>query len=111
VTHAFATAGPSSATVTATGGGGSDDATVTFDVVSVNFNYSQASLGAPVVFTDNSSGGTFDSWLWDFGDGATSTAQNPSHTYAAVGPYTVTLTVSTTSTTGTASAGRMITVT
>ena len=31
-------------------------------------------------------------WLWDFGDGATSTEQNPSHTYASEGTYTVTLT-------------------
>lgn len=30
---------------------------------------------------------------WDFGDGATSTAQNPSRTYAAAGTYSVTLTV------------------
>lgn len=33
------------------------------------------------------------SWLWDFGDGATSTDQNPIHTYATAGVYTVTLTV------------------
>ncbi|MEQ1798761.1 MAG: PKD domain-containing protein [Lacibacter sp.] len=32
-------------------------------------------------------------WNWDFGDGNTSTAQNPSHTYAALGTYFVTLTV------------------
>jgi len=32
-------------------------------------------------------------WLWDFGDGTTSTTQNPTHTYAALGVYTVTLTV------------------
>lgn len=31
---------------------------------------------------------------WDFGDGATSTEQNPSHTYSAAGNYTVSLTVS-----------------
>ena len=31
-------------------------------------------------------------WSWDFGDGNGSTAQNPSHTYAADGTYTVTLT-------------------
>ena len=33
------------------------------------------------------------SWLWDFGDGATSTSQNPSHTYSTSGTYTVSLTV------------------
>ncbi len=31
-------------------------------------------------------------WTWDFGDGNTSTAENPTHTYAAPGSYTVTLT-------------------
>ncbi|WP_298732096.1 PKD domain-containing protein [uncultured Chitinophaga sp.] len=33
------------------------------------------------------------SWLWDFGDGNTSTLQSPLHTYAAAGTYTVRLTV------------------
>ncbi len=32
-------------------------------------------------------------FLWDFGDGTTSTEENPIHTYASTGPYTVTLTV------------------
>jgi PKD repeat protein len=32
------------------------------------------------------------SWLWDFGDGNTSTVQNPTHSYAVVGVYTVALT-------------------
>jgi hypothetical protein len=31
------------------------------------------------------------SWTWDFGDGATSSARNPSHTYTATGSYTVVL--------------------
>ncbi len=35
-----------------------------------------------------------DTWLWDFGDGNTSTLQNPSHTYAAAGTYNVQLIVS-----------------
>jgi PKD repeat protein len=34
------------------------------------------------------------SWGWDFGDGGTSTVQNPTHTYTANGTYTVSLTVS-----------------
>lgn len=32
------------------------------------------------------------SWAWDFGDGTTSTLQNPTHTYSVVGNYTVALT-------------------
>lgn len=34
------------------------------------------------------------SWLWEFGDGGTSTQVNPMHTYALAGSYTVRLTVS-----------------
>jgi PKD repeat protein len=37
----------------------------------------------------------FSSWAWDFGDGATSTDQNPTHRYAADGDYTVSLTATT----------------
>lgn len=45
-----------------------------------------------VQFTETSAGeATW--WSWTFGDGGTSTARNPAHTYAAVGNYTVTLTV------------------
>lgn len=44
-----------------------------------------------VNFTDQSTGGA-TSWSWNFGDGGTSIAQNPSHQYTAAGTYTVTLT-------------------
>jgi len=48
----------------------------------------------PVAFTDTSTPtGEITSWYWDFGDGGTSTDQNPTHTYAA-GFFTVTLYVS-----------------
>ncbi|HLU47407.1 MAG TPA: PKD domain-containing protein, partial [Planctomycetota bacterium] len=46
-----------------------------------------------VRFRDESTGGA-TGWLWDFGDGHTSTLQNPEHVFAATGEYTVTLTVS-----------------
>jgi PKD repeat protein len=49
-----------------------------------------------VAFTDESSGGaTPATWLWDFGDGQTSTVQDPTHIYSVQGSYTVTLTVTT----------------
>ena len=38
-------------------------------------------------------GGAVTSYAWDFGDGATSTQANPSHSYTAGGPYVATLTV------------------
>lgn len=37
------------------------------------------------------SSGSITQWLWNFGDGAVSSQQNPSHTYAAQGSYTVSL--------------------
>ncbi len=50
-----------------------------------------------ISFTDASvpNSGTITTWLWNFGDGNTSNAQNPTHTYAAAGTYTVTLQVTT----------------
>lgn len=43
-----------------------------------------------VTFTNTTTGAV--SYLWNFGDGATSTAVNPSHTYTSFGTYTVTMT-------------------
>lgn len=43
-----------------------------------------------VSFQDASSDGP-TAWIWDFGDGTQDTTQNPSHTYAQPGSYTVTL--------------------
>jgi Zn-dependent metalloprotease len=42
-------------------------------------------------FTDKSANKP-TSWLWEFGDGATSTQQHPAHTYTSNGTYSVTLT-------------------
>jgi gliding motility-associated-like protein len=49
----------------------------------------------PVSFFDSSfvQGGTIVSWSWDFGDGGTSSVQNPVHVYQHSGNYTVSLTV------------------
>ncbi len=46
-----------------------------------------------VSFTDLTPGATF--WLWDFGDGNTSTQRNPVHQYSSLGNYTVKLTAGT----------------
>jgi len=58
-------------------------------------NFSFVTNGLTATFTDSStdSGGTIGSHSWTFGDGATSTTTNPSHTYAAAGTYSVTETV------------------
>jgi gliding motility-associated-like protein len=47
-----------------------------------------------VQFTDQSPAGPTQ-WLWDFGDGQTSTQQNPQHTYTTTGRFTVKLTTTT----------------
>jgi PKD repeat protein len=62
-------------------------------VLGADFTVSRTSGLAPlsVQFLDNSSGYP-TSWQWDFGDGTTSTEQNPSHTYASPGTYTVGMT-------------------
>jgi PKD repeat protein len=59
-----------------------------------NAAFSYACNGLTCGFTDAStdSDGSVTGWNWDFGDGNTSTAQNPGHTYAAAGTYTVGLT-------------------
>lgn len=48
-----------------------------------------------VQFRDNSidPDGNVTAWAWDFGDGATSTQENPTHRYADRGQYTVSLTI------------------
>ena len=58
-------------------------------------NFSFTTSGDTATFTDSStdSDGTIASHAWTFGDGGTSTATSPSHTYAADGTYSVTETV------------------
>ncbi|HVN59277.1 MAG TPA: PKD domain-containing protein [Bacteroidales bacterium] len=46
--------------------------------------------GNPVAFTNTTNAGTWN-WAWTFGDGGTSTAQNPGHSYTGIGSYDVVL--------------------
>jgi len=58
-------------------------------------NTAETCLGGQFNFVDNSTVPApyvIDGWLWDFGDGTTSTVQNPSHTYANPGNYNITFT-------------------
>ncbi|MEX0965944.1 MAG: PKD domain-containing protein [Bacteroidia bacterium] len=65
----------------------------TVSPLSADFSSSApACVGASVDFTDNSTGSPVE-WEWNFGDGATSISQNPSHAYATSGQFEVTLTV------------------
>jgi PKD repeat protein len=61
-----------------------------------NFTFAQQPGTLRVDFTDTSTG-LPSSWSWNFGDGTTSTQQNPSRVYDAGGEYTVSLTVTNTS--------------
>jgi predicted outer membrane repeat protein len=91
---------PGTYTVTeiVTGPGGSktliktDLVTVNWTVPVANFTANTTKGASPltVKFTDTSSNNP-TSWLWDFGDGSTSTDENPTHTYSTLGNYTVTL--------------------
>jgi PKD repeat protein len=65
------------------------------DAPTPDFTQDRTAGNAPLTvnFTDLSTGDV-SSWLWSFGDGGTSTAQNPSHVYASAGSYDVALTAS-----------------
>ncbi|MGQ9846455.1 MAG: PKD domain-containing protein [Bacteroidales bacterium] len=68
-------------------------------VASFDANPKEGCKPLPVSFTDSSSCNTnfthFTAWSWDFGDGHNSSLQNPNHTFADTGVFTVTLTVTT----------------
>jgi len=55
-----------------------------------NFSATQIS-SLTIQFTDTSTGAKPVQWIWNFGDGKTSTVQNPVHSYSSPGTYTVTL--------------------
>ncbi|MDW5549602.1 PKD domain-containing protein [Methanosarcina sp.] len=75
------------------------------------FSASPTSGKAPmkVQFTDKSTG-TPKKWKWDFGDGTTSTKQNPTHKYSKAGVYTVKLTVTNAAGSNTVTKSNYITV-
>ncbi|MFT7539413.1 MAG: PKD repeat protein [Gammaproteobacteria bacterium] len=98
--NAYAAAGTYDVTLTATGPGGADGETkigyivVTEPAPVAEFSADVLTGAAPlsVNFSDLSTGAV-TSWAWDFGDGNTSTLQNPANAYAAAGTFDVTLTV------------------
>lgn len=67
------------------GQGGTTPITVDFEA-----NVTTSQIGYPIQFTDLSDP-TPNSWQWDFGDGTTSTLQNPVKTYGTAGVYNVSL--------------------
>ena len=102
-THVYTSAGIYTVALTVTGSGGTAQAAhgVTVNAAApaapavqaaFDLSPSPANAGDSISFFDRSSGSP-SAWSWQFGDGATSNAQNPVHAFTLPGTYTVTLTV------------------
>ena len=103
--HTYSTKGSYSVSLTANNTYGSDTKTKT-DYITVNIsiyapianfttNNTTVAKGDSIMFTDQSTNNP-TSWSWDFGDGSSSTEQNPTHTYNTKGNYSVSLTANNT---------------
>ncbi|MET4780339.1 PKD domain-containing protein [Glaciihabitans sp. UYNi722] len=101
--HAYATAGTFTASLTVTDNQGATTTVthpVTVTAVAANlppsaaFTSSVANLAASFNgSTSSDPDGTIASYSWNFGDGQTSTGSNAAHSYATAGTFTVSLTV------------------
>lgn len=100
-THIYTQAGQFTVTLIASNTNGSDTMTVVNCITAVypsapvaNFSATplQSPLGGVIQFTDLSTN-YIGTWLWNFGDGQTSTQQNPQHTYLTQDTFTVSLKV------------------
>jgi gliding motility-associated-like protein len=96
VDHVFTKAGIYTVTLTASNDCSTNSTTETITVLGQpepSF-VSDVALGYPgleIHFANTTTDAV--TYLWDFGDGGTSTLSNPSHVYAQLGEYTVSLTV------------------
>jgi PKD repeat protein len=100
-THSFSEPCSCEVKLTVTNSAGSSDQVNQVDVfvnedepeASFSFTPAQPVAGQAVRFTDNSTGGAAEYWEWKFGDGETSSEQDPSHVYDDPASYTVELRV------------------
>ena len=99
--HVYSNAGIYAVQLTVTGPGGSSEeiksayisvSTPAAPIAGFTISPAQGVIPLNVRFTDESTG-WITARLWDFGDGGTSTEQNPEHVYGQAGSYTVSLTV------------------
>jgi len=92
-THTYSKSGTYVVTLTAYYEKASDKKTqsiyVSFDKPIANFSF-KVTQPMTVILTNESYGAT--SYLWDFGDGQTSTDKNPTHRYTKIGIYEIKLT-------------------
>jgi gliding motility-associated-like protein len=99
--HTFAQAGTYTITLVAISNEGCTDTisrSITVHSLPIaNFIHQNVAGCGPLIvaFTDSSyvPNGSISTWFWNFGDGGSSTIQNPVHTYAQTGNYAVSLTV------------------
>ena len=100
-THTYAAGGTYSVTETVTDSGNGSTSSKTGAVTvsasggtpTANFTYTISRLTVNFTDTSTDSGGSIGMHSWNFADGSTSTAANPSHTYASAGTYSVSETV------------------
>jgi PKD repeat protein len=92
-----------SGTFASAGGGGT--------APTANFTASPTTTttGTNIAFTDSSTGSP-TTWAWTFGDGGTSSSQNPIHPYSSPGTYTVVLTATNATGSNTATKTNYITI-
>ena len=91
--HTYEQNGEYTICLTASNATGSDSACATLTVLlTPEAAFTVEDMGnGQFAFTDQSTNDP-TSWLWDFGDGSTSTEQNPQHTFQGSGDFTVCLT-------------------
>ncbi|MCG3164529.1 MAG: hypothetical protein POELPBGB_00283 [Bacteroidia bacterium] len=101
-THIYTVQGTYDVSLTVTDLNGCSDTLINLDMVVVTGSIPDFEIASTqgcdtllVQFSDLSSPpGSVLTWFWDFGDGTTSTQQNPSHIYQNAGTYDVSLTIS-----------------
>ena len=95
-THVYVVAGTYSVTLTVSNSVGANsitqEVTVTDPIAAPIAGFSAIPTNLSVAFTTTASGDNL-TYLWDFGDGNSSTEPNPTHVYAVAGTYNVTQTV------------------
>ncbi|MEO8150356.1 MAG: PKD domain-containing protein, partial [Bacteroidia bacterium] len=90
--HTYAAPGTYVITLTASNGSCSSSSSITVNATIFNFSANDTLTCSGIVqFTDLANNGA-TAWIWQFGDGGSSTLQNPAHTYASAGYFTVTFT-------------------